>query len=377
MFSCFRESLYVSVLTHLSFVFQSHTAWQRVLTALSLSSFPVLYFFTFLYYTDAGSTFFTLFTYLMTLYSSHKAAAMLGVCAILFRQTNLVWVGFCAGTVVAQKMDEVWAAEQTKKRDQRSPTACHVPLSIAGTKRLARFLWEFASATTNVKAVVAVTWPYLMVAGGFAGFVVWNRGIVVGDRSSHEACLNFPQLFYFLSFTLLFSLPLTLCHKRALRFLQSLRRQPLLYFALTALTLLLVWRFTHVHKYLLADNRHFPFYMWQRVYQRHELVRYLLVPGYVFAAWTFLDTLLRGRSLFWVLAFCVCLVASTVPQKLLEFRYFIMPYLLYRLHLPLAPVPRLLLEAGLYTVVNGATIYVFLHRSFQWPESTDVQRFMW
>lgn len=358
-------------------MFQSRTACRRVLTALSLSTFPVLYFFTFLYYTDAGSTFFTLFTYLMTLYGSHKMAAMLGVCAILFRQTNVVWVGFCAGTVVAQRLDEVWAAEQTKKRDHRSPTGSHVPLNVAGAKRLVRFLWEFATTTANLKALIMATWPYLLVAAGFAGFVALNGGIVVGDRSSHEACLNFPQLFYFLSFTLLLSLPLTLCPRRVLRFLQSVRRQPLLYLALTTLALLLVWKFTHVHKYLLADNRHFPFYVWQRVYQHHPLVRYLLVPGYVFATWSFQDTLLQGRSLFWALAFGVCLVVSTVPQKLLEFRYYILPYLLYRLHMPLGSTPRLLLEIGLYAAINGATIYIFLYRTFQWPDSTDVQRFMW
>ncbi|KAG5267959.1 hypothetical protein AALO_G00227850 [Alosa alosa] len=374
LFNCGNLYLLYLIVCKLHIKDKSRAAWRRVLTALSLSSFPVLYFFTFLYYTDAGSTFFTLFTYLMALYGSHKAAATLGVCAILFRQTNVVWVGFCAGTVVAQRMDETWLAEQTKKRDQRMPT---VPLSVSGAKQLARFLWEFATAPANLAAVVTATWPYLLVAVGFAGFVAWNGGIVVGDRSSHEACLNFPQLFYFLSFALLFALPVTLCHQRVLRFLQSLRRRPLLYLALTAAALLLVWKFTHVHRYLLADNRHFPFYVWQRVYQRHQLVRYFLVPGYVFAAWTFVDTLLHGRSLFWALAFSACLLASTVPQKLLEFRYFIMPYLLYRLHLPLAPTRRLLLELGLYTAVNAATIYVFLHRPFQWPDSTAVQRFMW
>ncbi|XP_063073955.1 dol-P-Glc:Glc(2)Man(9)GlcNAc(2)-PP-Dol alpha-1,2-glucosyltransferase [Engraulis encrasicolus] len=378
LFNCGNLYLLYLVVCHIHHKDKSRTACRRILTALALSTFPVLYFFTFLYYTDAGSTFFILFAYLMTLYASHKMAALLGVCAILFRQTNVVWVVFCAGTVVAQQLDEAWAAEQAKKRDHpRSPSAFHVPLSVAGGKRLVRFLWGFVTTPANVKTVVVATWPYLLVGAGFVSFVVLNGGIVVGDRTSHEACLNFPQLFYFLSFTLLLSLPLTFCPRRLLRFLQSVRRQPLLYLALFALALLLVWRFTHVHKYLLADNRHFPFYVWQRVFQRHPLVRYLLVPVYVFAAWSFQDTLLQGRSLFWALAFAVCLVVSTVPQKLLEFRYYIVPYLLYRLHMPLASTPRLLLEFGLYTAVNAATVYIFLYRTFQWPDSTDVQRFMW
>ncbi|TRY59245.1 hypothetical protein DNTS_026384 [Danionella cerebrum] len=85
---------------------KGRSASRRMFSALLLSSFPVLYFFTFLYYTDAGSTFFTLFMYLMTLYGCHTAAALLGICAILFRQTNIIWVAFCAGPFIPQWSDE-------------------------------------------------------------------------------------------------------------------------------------------------------------------------------------------------------------------------------------------------------------------------------
>lgn len=353
---------------------KSRSASRRIFSALALSTFPVLYFFTFLYYTDAGSTFFTLFMYLMTLYGCHKAAAFLGVCAVLFRQTNIIWVAFCAGTVAAQKMDETWRTEQSKKREEKSPS--QIPLTINGAMRVMRFLLDFLKTPCNVKAVFLSTWPYIAVAALFVVFTALNDGIVVGDRSSHEACLNFPQIFYFLSFALVFSLPTSMSYQRVVRFLQSLRKQPLIYAVLMASFLFLVWKFTFVHKYLLADNRHFPFYVWNRIFQRHELVRFLLVPGYVFAVWNFLDTL-RSRSLFWCLVFCTCLVSATVPQKLLEFRYFILPYLLYRVHVPVPSLPRLLLEFSFYTAVNAATVYIFIYKTFQWPDGTAVQRFMW
>lgn len=340
-----------------------------MLSAISLSSFPVLYFFTFLYYTDAGSTFFTLFAYLMCLYRCHKASALLGICSILFRQTNIIWVAFCAGTVVAQKMDEAWRVDQSKKKDEKSA-------SQISLQRLAHFLPKYLTSPVNIKSVLLSTWPYGVVALGFIVFVVLNAGIVVGDRSNHEACLNAPQLFYFFSFTLIFSLPISLCYHRLVRFVQSLQRHPFLFLLITVLSLILVWKFTFVHQYLLADNRHFPFYVWKRIFQKHELVRFLLVPAYVFAAWSFMDTL-NSKSVFWILAFCVCLVAATVPQKLLEFRYFILPYLLYRIHVPLSSLPRLLLEFALYAAVNAATIYIFIQKTFQWPDSPAVQRFMW
>ncbi|KAK2832405.1 hypothetical protein Q7C36_015867 [Tachysurus vachellii] len=353
---------------------KSRATGRRVLSALTLSSFPVLYFFTFLYYTDAGSTFFTLFAYLMCLYRCHNASALLGICAILFRQTNIIWVAFCAGTVAAQKLDEAWRVELSKKRDEKSPS--QISLQLSGLMRLAQFLLKYFTSPLNVKSVILSIWPYGVVALGFIVFVVLNNGIVVGDRTSHEACLNVPQLFYFFSFMLIFSLPLSLSYTRLIRFVQSLRRHPFLFLLITALSLLLIWKFTFVHKYLLADNRHFPFYVWKRIFQKHELVRFLLVPAYLFAAWNFMDTL-NSKSLFWILAFCVCLVAATVPQKLLEFRYFILPYLLYRIHVPLSSLSRLLLEFALYTLVNVATIYIFLQKTFQWHDSATVQRFMW
>ncbi|KAA0721180.1 putative Dol-P-Glc:Glc(2)Man(9)GlcNAc(2)-PP-Dol alpha-1,2-glucosyltransferase [Triplophysa tibetana] len=353
---------------------KSQFAARRMLSSLTLSTFPVLYFYTFLYYTDAGSTFFTLFMYLMALYGSHKTAALLGICAILFRQTNIIWVAFCAGTVVAQKLDESWRTELSKKRDEKSLS--QVPLTISGSMRVIRFLLDFVRTANNIKYVVLSTWPYIVLAAGFLFFIVLNNGIVVGDRSSHEACLNFPQIFYFLSFTLIFSLPTSLSYQRVVKFFQSLRKQPLTYLILMIIFLVLIWKFTFVHKYLLADNRHYPFYVWKRIFQRQDLVRFLLIPGYVFAMWNFLDTL-KHKSLFWYLAFCVCLVLATIPQKLLEFRYFILPYLLYRIHLPLPSLLRLMLEFGLYTVVNAAALYIFLYKTFKWPDSNDAQRFMW
>lgn len=344
---------------------------RRVLSALSLSTFPVLYFFNFLYYTDSGSTFFILFTYLMTLYGCHKTSAFLGVCAVLFRQTNVIWVAFCAGTLVAAKLDEAWKVAHAKKKDDKTPSS--VPLTFGGVKKVLLFM---LTSLRQARSVLLATWPYVLVGTGFLAFVVANDGIVVGDRTSHGACLHFPQLFYFFSFSLFFSLPVSLCHIRVRRFLQALRKRPAFFLSLACAALLLVWKFTYVHSYLLADNRHFPFYVWKRIFQRHDLMRFALVPAYVFAGWNFADSF-KLRSLFWNLAFLSCLLAATVPQKLLEFRYFIVPYLMYRLHMPLPSLPRLILEFLLYTAVNAATLYIFITKTFQWPDSTETQRFMW
>lgn len=317
--------------------------------------------------------FFTLFSYLMCLYGNHKTSALLGFCGFMFRQTNIVWTVFCAGNVVAEKLNEAWKIELQKKKDEKISFRKG---SFSDLTRILQFLVEYLLSPKNLVTLIALTWPYIILVSLFFVFVFINGGIVVGDRSSHEACLHFPQLFYFLSFTGFFSFPHLLTPTKMRKFLLSLKKHPVQYSLVTVISLFLIWKFTYVHKYLLADNRHYTFYVWRKVFQRHELVKYLLVPFYLFAGWSFADTL-KSKSIFWILMYFVCLLAVTVPQKLLEFRYFILPFLIYRLNIPFLSLYRQLLELAFYILVNAVTFYLFLNRTFQWENSDEVQRFMW
>uniref|UniRef100_A0A090XD59 Dol-P-Glc:Glc(2)Man(9)GlcNAc(2)-PP-Dol alpha-1,2-glucosyltransferase n=1 Tax=Ixodes ricinus TaxID=34613 RepID=A0A090XD59_IXORI len=70
---------------------------------------------------------------------------------------------------------------------------------------------------------------------------------------------------------------------------------------------------------------------------------------------------LRHTSRTWRLFFSVSVFASVVPQKLLEFRYFIFPYLFFRLYLK---------DVGYRQI--------FLNKTFMWEsDPSSVQRFMW
>lgn len=297
-----------------------------------------------------------------------RTSALLGFCGFMFRQTNIIWAAFCAGHLIAQKCSEAWKIELQKKKEERlAPTKG--PLSEL--RRVLQFLLVYAMSLKNLRMLFLLTWPYVLLLLAFFAFVVVNGGIVVGDRSSHEACLHFPQLFYFFSFTAFFSFPHLLSLTKVKTFLSLVWKRRVQFSVVTLVSILLVWKFTYVHKYLLADNRHYTFYVWKRVFQRHEVVKYLLVPAYIFAGWAIADSL-KAKSIFWNLMFFVCLVASTVPQKLLEFRYFILPYIIYRLNIPLPPISRLVCELGCYTVVNFVTFYIFLNKTFQWPDRKSV-----
>lgn len=178
---------------------------------------------------------------------------------------------------------------------------------------------------------------------------------------------------------------------------------------------------TIVHPFTLADNRHYMFYVF-RLLLRHPLIKYLAVPIYFICSWATLTALgdLHGQLieplkpqisskkeksqkpkarnplqrsvkatanrtsflLIWLLATTLSL--ATAP--LVEPRYLIVPWLMWRLHVARPSPqssskvhdPRLWLETVWFLVINIATGYLFLYRGFEWPQELGmVQRFMW
>lgn len=50
--------------------------------------------------------------------------------------------------------------------------------------------------------------PYAAVLAGFAAFVAWNGGIVLGDKSNHIPTVHVPQAYYFLGFSTVLGWPI-------------------------------------------------------------------------------------------------------------------------------------------------------------------------
>ncbi len=78
-----------------------------------------------------------------------------------------------------------------------------------------------------------------------------------------------------------------------------------------------------------------------------------------------------------ILLFFICCIAALIPQSLLEFRYYIIPYLLYRLHSMPVSVWGNVFECAYYNLINAITLWLFLKRPFKWEGQDDLQRFMW
>uniref|UniRef100_T2MC99 Dol-P-Glc:Glc(2)Man(9)GlcNAc(2)-PP-Dol alpha-1,2-glucosyltransferase n=1 Tax=Hydra vulgaris TaxID=6087 RepID=T2MC99_HYDVU len=324
--------------------------------ALTLLNFPLLYFFSFFYYTDVGSTCFVLLSYLLSLKNYHFFSAVSGTLAILFRQTNVVWIFF----VFANSCLEFLSAQNSTESNDRGLLQALFDVILGGLNNFWKLLLKF--------------YPYLSVFVGFVVFVYKNNGLVVGDRTNHEVSLNFPQVLYFSIFVMFFS-----CHllTRYKQFIVSIKKINIWFCILTFIVMfLMVHHFTMAHRYLLADNRHYTFYVWRKIINRSWYSRYMLIPAY-FISWMIMyNEMSKSNKKLWVFLFILCTSVVLIPQKLLEFRYYIVPYILFKLHLPLSSFKEIALEYFMYLLVNGFTFYMFLFKPFSWVDHS-LQRFMW
>ena len=325
------------------------------LLALSLSLFPPLYFFSFLYYTDQGSTFFVLSALLAARKSHHVISAMLFLLSLLFRQTNVIWVCFAAACTLLQQVE-----------GRIRPEAELLERLAKAVVYLLLQLWP--SLHTLL--------PYILVCVAFLLFTFWNGGIVLGDRAQHQITLHFSQISYFVLLAGVCTWYQMITSVR--RILKTHFRQVVLWLLLLAILFLLFARFSTVtHPYLLADNRHYTFYFWRKIINYSAYARYYLSIPYALSAILMTSLIIHGSSELYALVYWVCVLLVLSLQPLIEFRYFILPYLLFRIHSAHPSLAAVLMEIATYAAFNFAALYSFAYKTFYWEASEDIQRFMW
>ncbi|EON62710.1 hypothetical protein W97_01934 [Coniosporium apollinis CBS 100218] len=451
---------------------------RAIVSAITISLFPPLFFFSALFYTDVVSTWLVLMSY--------QCMLVLGAVSLSFRQTNIFWVAVLpAGLSVIRELKK---AAQTLRRDNgQIPRAFlevvrdsweasgvyDIAVEDASFEDYVKVVMSISiAAVKNISKVTTAIVPYLLLLVSFAGFVAWNGGVVLGDKSNHVATIHLPQMLYLWPYITFFSFPLLLPHILApLVSLFQPRRtdstgkslfsltpaaflpRTWVFLTLTALAMATAHFNTIIHPFTLADNRHYVFYVF-RILLRHPAIKYLAAPIYVFCGWTCVRALgappdltvlgadaqavskprpaarqprearakTPGCDVSFVIVWSATCTLSLVTAPLVEPRYFILPWLMWRLHVPIAggysdstppaePAPasekrlkqeslkppeeqsrwpviiRILralqinavwLELAWFLVVNAVTGYVFLYKGFEWPqEPGQVQRFMW
>ncbi|XP_059614401.1 putative Dol-P-Glc:Glc(2)Man(9)GlcNAc(2)-PP-Dol alpha-1,2-glucosyltransferase [Phlebotomus argentipes] len=347
---------------------KNYPAWGYALDALSLSILPPMYFFTFLYYTDVVSISATLAMVHFSLRRQNKSAATAAAVAVLMRQTNIVWVGGVFGMNVLDKLVE----KTLRKSARKDPNYIYSFSDILSA--IGFYLKRLTQIHVDVFPIIGQFCGYLFVMVAFVVFVWINGSIVVGDKSAHEATLHLPQIGYFAVFVTFFASGILLMN------LQNVLRNVLKRWHVTLLLglffLLAVKYNTVVHPYLLADNRHYTFYLWNRFYAKH-LARYLAISVYVFGVTSILE-LLEGQSAGYKLIYFACTIVSIALQSMIEVRYFLIPFLILRLsHAKPMKFSSILLEFAFNIAINIITFYIFFTKTFYWSDYAEPQRIMW
>ena len=350
-----------------------------VFEGLIITTFPVLFFFNFLYYTDQGSVFFILLSYYFHLYHSHKLAGFFGACAVMFRQTNVVWVVFIAISAALPTLSGYGSTRPTKFSKENTMLADFL-------KHLTSIFKSFLSLNPKpllclVYDLLVIVWPYLLVVIFFCSFVIHNGSITLGAKEDHQACFHATQVFYFSAFSFAFLFPYISIFTHLCKLITWIKNHMILFIFLLFTTLLTIHSTTHAHRYLLSDNRHYTFYIWKNLFQRHWCIRYILSVVYIFTTYSVWKTV-KASNVLWKVAFTTCLSLTLIPSPLLELRYFITPFILLRLNIthPSSDklvLHRMFLEIVFHAIINSLTIYVFVNKPFTWPGSDAPQRFMY
>ncbi|KAG8905101.1 glucosyltransferase [Tulasnella sp. 403] len=361
--------------------------------ALIVSSFPVLWFFGFLYYTDVASLVGVVLTLWAAWAGKHKLAAVLGLGSCLFRQTNIIWLLYCLGASalhalhyppVRREIEENAKLPPGKRNHQ--PTYYlfdHDPL--AEKSEFLDFLIASLTVISERATVLPILPPYVVSCVLFVCFVIWNGGIVLGDKSNHVAAMHIPQLYYFVSFAAIMGWPILVSGKSGIRGLARevaarMFKRRWERWRTAIILLIMTWtihRYTIHHPFLLSDNRHYTFYIWRRIFMFHPLVPYLLAPGYLALCWAWFLRIGEANTLLPALLLPILCVPALLPAPLLEPRYFIIPYVLLRILAAKQPAPKwaLLAEAVWYGALNWLTMWIFLYKSRQGVDG--IIRFMW
>lgn len=329
----------------------------KIFTA-TLALLPISYFYNFLYYTDTLSNLLVAFYFYLNFKCESSDALKFGVgaFAVLVRQNNIIWINFFAL--------EYFISEFIINFDLR-----HFDRKI--TNILEKFGYLIAID------LLFIAFLYLN-----------NFSLVLGDKSSHEFSFHLAQINHFLFF-ILFFLPY-LNTKIFKLFNKEFYRGKLMKFIFTFLiiliTMLVFNRFSYTHDFLLADNRHYSFYYFKRIYS-NLLIRYLMIT------WTSLIMsliLIENKQLLSdlnIVSFFICLFLVLVPAKLFEFRYLTLGYILL-LTLIHVNSPKWKDVYNLIfnkynliwnLLINALVMYVFVKRPFTISHTfvNTIGRFMW
>lgn len=189
--------------------------------------------------------------------------------------------------------------------------------------------------------------------------------------------LNFyflAKIFYYSIFFVIFAPSIALKYMEPT--LKILKKHWIYWILIGILSLVVIYSNTIVHPYLLADNRHYLFYIWNKFYGRYWWFKYAMMPLYLISI-AVLYQCISIRSAGFQLLYTLCTIVSIALQQLIEIRYFIIPFLIARLFTSSVKFRLLILELMIYLTINFITFYLFATKEIYWKDYDFVQRIIW
>ncbi|CAI4487610.1 AAC_HP2_G0021820.mRNA.1.CDS.1 [Saccharomyces cerevisiae] len=370
---------------------------------VSLMSFPLMTTYYYLFYTDVWSTILILqsLSCVLTLpfgpVKSIWLSAFFAGVSCLFRQTNIIWTGFIMILAVERPV---------------------ILQKQFNTHTFNNYLKLFIHAIDDFSNLVL---PYMINFVLFFIYLIWNRSITLGDKSSHSAGLHIVQIFYCFTFITVFSLPIWISRNFMKLYKLRIKRKPVQTFFEFIGIMLTIRYFTKVHPFLLADNRHYTFYLFRRLIgNKSRLIKYFfMTPIYHFSTFAYLEVMRPNQLTFhpitplpikepvhlpiqlthvsWT-ALIACTMVTIVPSPLFEPRYYILPYFFWRIFITCSCEPlikdlkpakegenpitisstkRLFMEFLWFMLFNVVTLVIFSKVSFPWTTEPYLQRIIW
>lgn len=387
--SCLNIFLFGSILKYVYFI--ENRQLKIVLQAVNLALLPPLYFFSHVFYTETLSLTFLLAFSRLCFSNQNKVLALLfGFGSVLMRQTNIAWIAMVLGHKLLDiliKSSRVFGntyltnvklsktsliardLDNSKLRRYYGLNDVYIALKYHISKG---FVTVFKFLTLQDWLVI-ISHSILLIS--FVAFLMVNGSIVLGDKTAHEVTIHLPQLLYFLLFYGVFGFPYVLFKLQST--VTMLLRNKLIVVSLAIIMAAVVHFDTVVHPYLLADNRHFTFYIWNRWFGKYNFAIYATIPAYIFLLFSLYDNLKDHNCISFLLPYTIILFSTLGLQKLIEIRYFLLPYIILRLRFVRASFSIVLFEFLWYVGLNAAAFYIFFDKEVVWTDFDEVQRIIW
>jgi predicted anti-sigma-YlaC factor YlaD len=187
-----------------------------------------------------------------------------------------VWATFLTGAAMLQALLQKQQRQQHKPAPANGSSGKGTP-ARSSTKQqqpqqqdpASELLSLLTGAWQHRWQLLGDFWLLLLLPVAFCAFVVVNGSITLGDKEAHAPSAHFMQPLYFGLFTLVNAALLLLQPSVSGRLLAGFRSRPVLWvLGLLAAVAGGCWvaaRYSLAHPYLLADNRHYTFYLWRKV----------------------------------------------------------------------------------------------------------------